>query len=275
MGRNASFVRSAIRRAKVAAQQKFWRGTIRYWQFVLDAYGEKLPAGVRSQLRKAERTYNRAEILHRNNLVFRAVADPEKIIWIRPGDVKFKLMGTQTLKLGRNDILAGDWDLDRREIETTAKYKSIIQHFRDGIDWEETDLFQRYARRLDNGMKARGRNSIADVKEDYEETINQLYQEIREKGFLLPKDRNKKSNDLPPLHIGRDGELLFGRDGNHRLAMARLLDLKVIPCVVHTRHTHWQEVREKIFQFGASAIQEMPDPKLAEHPDLADLIDPA
>jgi hypothetical protein len=36
--------------------------------------------------------------------------------------------------------------------------------------------------------------------------------------------------------IGRGGEILYGTKGNHRLAMAKLLSTRVIPCHVRARH---------------------------------------
>jgi hypothetical protein len=46
--------------------------------------------------------------------------------------------------------------------------------------------------------------------------------------------------------IGRGGEILYGTKGNHRLAMAKLLSTRVIPCHVRARHAEWQKIREAI-----------------------------
>jgi hypothetical protein len=243
-------------------------------QFVLRAYGDKLPASFHSRLRKAQNAYHAAEILRRNKSVFKAVADPEKILWIRPGDIRFKLADRQIRRLSRNEILGGDWDVDRTKIEDTPKYRSIIQHFNDGVAWENTDLFRRYAKRLNDGAKLRGTRSIVELKEIYDETIEKLYLSIRRDGFVLPQ-RGRRTKNLPHLYIGRDGELLYGRQGNHRYAIARLLNLEFLPCVVHVRHIDWQEVREKAFDLGADAARDFLGAKLAAHPDLADLIAPS
>jgi hypothetical protein len=224
-------------------------------------------------LRKAQRAYAAAEILHRNKLVFKAVADPEKIIWVRPGDVKFKLANRQIHRLSRNEILGGDWDFDRARIEDTPKYRSMIQHFNHGVAWENTDLFRSYAKRLNDGAKLRGTRSIVELKEIYDESVDKLYLSIQRNGFVLPQ-RGRQTKNLPQLYIGRDGELLYGRQGNHRYAIARLLDLEFLPCVVHVRHLEWQEVREKAFQLGADAARDFLGAKLAAHPDLGDLIAP-
>jgi hypothetical protein len=257
----------------VAAKQKIWRELIRLRQFVLRAYGDKLPASFHSRLLKAQRAYAAAEILQRNKRVFKAVADPEKIMWVRPADVKFKLANRQIHKLSRNEILGGDWDLDRTKIEDTSKYRSMVQHFNHGVAWENTDLFRRYAERLNDGAKLRGTKSIVELKEIYDETVDKLYLSIRRDGFVLPR-RGRRTKNLPQLYIGRDGELLYGRQGNHRYAIARLLNLEFIPCVVHVRHIEWQEVREKAFDLGPDAAREFLSTKLVAHPDLADLLAP-
>jgi len=43
--------------------------------------------------------------------------------------------------------------------------------------------------------------------------------------------------------IGRSGEVMLGNQGNHRVAMAKLLGLEKVPCEVIVRHTVWQRLR--------------------------------
>jgi hypothetical protein len=199
-----------------------------------------------------------------------AIADPDKVIWVRPETVKFKITGSKAFKIGLAGVLPGDWDLQRQEIERTAKYRSIVQHFTEGKAWEETELFSKYADRLRRGEVVRGCHNLDQLKNSYVQ-MDQLFLRLKIEGFILPRS-GKRS--LPHIHIARDGEILFGRAGNHRFTMARILKLEKVPCIVHTRHETWQDTREKMLDFSWSELQKSRHPALMDHPDLADILSP-
>jgi len=73
--------------------------------------------------------------------------------------------------------------------------------------------------------------------------------------------------------IGRDGDILFGNSGWHRLAMARISALDRIPVRVMLRHRKWQEVREQFFKY-ISKDEPLPNElkSYVNHPDLIDII---
>ena len=95
-----------------------------------------------------------------------AVASARKIIWVRPEDIVFKIVGDHGLHA--SDILPGDWDLDRALVAETKKCKSIYQHFRDGFPWDDTALFKSYSKRLRRGEPVRGVDSLPRLKRLYE-----------------------------------------------------------------------------------------------------------
>jgi hypothetical protein len=200
------------------------------------------------------------------------VADTDKIIWVRPEDVVYKL--NYDLDIYFNDVLSGDWDLKRRApLENTPKRRSVYERFVLGLPWEETDLFKNsYAIRLADGAEIRGVRSVDELVEKYAKQIDALYDDMKTNGFVVQRDRYGYLKNLPHVHIGRDGELLFGNNGNHRLAIAKILRLDRIPCWVRSRHLLWQQVREKV----AADLRENPsmqlEPSLAAHPDLADVL---
>lgn len=198
----------------------------------------------------------------------RAIADPDRIIWVRPQTVKFKIAGSREFKIGLAGVLPGDWDLQRQEIEGTEKFRSIVQHFTEGKVWEETELFSIYADRFRRGEVVRGCRNMDQLKKSYLQ-VDQIFSRLKTEGFRLPQ-RGKDS--LPHVHIARDGEILFGRGGNHRFAMARILKLENFPCVVHARHERWQETRDKIFALSRPPLQKLHYPTLVDHPDLADIL---
>ena len=221
------------------------------------------PSRALSPFRKAEPT-------------FTAVASARKIIWVRPDDIVFKVVGDHDLHA--DDILPGDWDLDRTLVAETKKYKSIYRHFRDGCPWDDTLLFQSYSKRLRRGEPVRGVDSLPQLKRLYEKKVDAAFRDLREHGFRIARDLLGQPTNLPHVHIGRGGEILYGRRENHRLAMAKLLSLRVIPCNVRARHADWQKVREAVLDAQALTKDGTP-PSNAHaafigHPDLADLYFP-
>ena len=204
-----------------------------------------------------------------------AIANERKIIWVRPDDIIYKIRGDHDLHA--NDILAGDWDLDRALLVDSIKYQSICKHFRDGVAWEDTELFGDYAARFRRGEIVRGTQSLARLKRQYDTRVEAVFRDLGATGFRIARDLLGRPTNLPHVHIGRGGEILYGTKGNHRLAMAKLLSLRVIPCHVRARHADWQKVREAVLDAVALTKDGAPSNAHAAfmgHPDLADLCFP-
>jgi len=204
------------------------------------------------------------------------IADPCKIIWVRPADIIFKISGDHDLHA--DDILAGDWDLDRALVVDSIKYQSICKHFQDGVAWEDTELFDFYTDRFRRGEVVRGADSLPRLKRQYETRVDPLFRDLRANGFRIARDLWGRPTNVPHVHIGRGGEILYGTKGNHRLAMAKLLSIRVVPCHVRTRHADWQKIREAILSDVALTVGGAEPSNMyrefMKHPDLADLFFP-
>lgn len=213
-----------------------------------------------------------ASILSRNKRHFKAVADTAKVIWVDPSTILYKL--DFDLDIYFNDILSGDWDLQRRaSLQNVAKHRSIHQRFVQGWDWKDTDLFRKkYAKRFGRGEKIRGADNADDLAVLYSSEIDALFENMKQNGFVIRRDPTGRLHSLPHLHIGRTGELILGNNGNHRVAIAKVLRLGRIPCWIRSRHLYWQRVRDEIAA-SLTRTPRMPlDPKFASHPDLADIL---
>jgi hypothetical protein len=99
-----------------------------------------------------------------------------------------------------------------------------------------------------------------------------MYAEMKVNGFLAPSGPIDEGRDMPHVHVARDGRIIFGNDGNHRFAIAAILEIERMPCLVFARHTEWQALREKIFASRLTNPDIHLTPQHAEHPDLVDLI---
>jgi len=205
-----------------------------------------------------------------------SVASPRKIIWIRPEDIVFKIVGDHELKA--SEVLPGEWDLKRNLVADTKKYRSISQHFLEDVPWQDTVLFEMYARRLGSGELVRGVDSLAKLARVYETKVDALYRDLSANGFRIARDLLGQPTNVPHVHIGRGGEILYGTKGNHRLAMAKLLSIRLIPCHVRARHADWQKIRDAILSDVALTEGGREPSNLYRefrgHPDLADLFYP-
>jgi hypothetical protein len=148
--------------------------------------------------------------------------------WIDPKAIRFKISPHLDLS-GTTD---GDWDLERRfPLELSAKYRAIIERYRYGKPWEETDLFRDlYRRRFESGDSIRGESTMKGLLAQYYGRVDGLFEAMKRDGF------QSKASRLPLLLIGRNGELFIGNQGNHRLAMAHVLGLEKIAGEIICRH---------------------------------------
>ena len=201
---------------------------------------------------------------------FNAMADPAKIILISPQEIVHKL--TYDLDIYFGDIIGGDWDLERRaDFETSPKHRSIYERFVLDLPWGETELSDVFVARLTSGKRISGHEIVSRLGR-YHDQVEALFASMKRDGFIIPRDKFGRPVRLPHVHIGRHGEYLFGNNGNHRLAIAKVLGLKHIPCWVRGRHALWQQVRQETFDAISNPASRSIPPSFETHQDLADLI---
>jgi len=202
-----------------------------------------------------------------NRLRYRGVARPYGVILVDPRRIRWNLrVPPRSWPIGL--VLDGNWDRAlRRPVDIAWKIPSMRQRFREGREWEETDLFRRfYQPRFDrDGGAVRGARSIGELAEDYRRTYDPLYEKMRLHGFLTPSLENPGITFVY-VHIDRHGEPMYTLEGNHRLGMALALELDTIPVRVVTRHLAWQRVRER------ATVDKGVHAEHADHPDLRDLV---
>ncbi len=191
-------------------------------------------------------------------------ADPYKYIYVDPSDIEFTT--DEIFSKRRGWVVDGQWDLSRDRYMDRTFASAIEQRFVKELDWEKTVLADIYD------------SPKFDQRCD---SIDQLYLNIREDKYksqqqLLEEDPNAAwgglNDAMHPLanevtvDIGRNGELLWNICGQHRLAIAKILDIDQIPVQVFRRHKQWQTIRDKV-RNGEDIPEEFLD-----HPDLDDLL---
>lgn len=153
-------------------------------------------------------------------------------IWLDPSRIEFTISPSADL----TGTLGGDWDLDRRyPLARSAKYRAIFERYVEDRRWEETDLFRDvYARRLEHGH-VRGARTWSELVRQYYERVDGMFADMRANGFRL-HDQRGKPYPLPGLLMGRGGEVFLNNQGNHRVAMAKVIGLDRIAGRIRCRH---------------------------------------
>lgn len=162
-------------------------------------------------------------------------SDPLKIIWVDPDQITKTCKDNFGRPLQRGAIHTGEWD------QNTGKFMS-------------RDIPKQVQLYFDRNKK---------MCENIQTKINSLTDSISSEGYLTQKellDRDEKkaksaNNDPVPtvlneitVNIGRNGEFLWRTYGQHRLAVAKMLDIDRVPVLICVRHKKWQEVRNKLRQ---------------------------
>jgi len=183
-------------------------------------------------------------------------ADPLKIIWVDPDEIEFVCQDTLGRPLPRGAVRDGDWDLEKSKFMNREIPKKIKLY----LEYSES------------------------IEQKIQKKTDKLVEELSQQGYLTQQelleqdkfDTIQQNNDPVPtrwneitINIGRNGELLWRTYGQHRLAVAKLLDISYVPVIVCVRHERWQKFRNKM---RADPVNKQLQEKEKLHPDLFDIL---
>lgn len=206
----------------------------------------------------------------------RTDAAPLSLRWIDPDRPIYDTLPPTPERPPIGRIEGGDWDQTDDRFEERAVPRAIEMRFREEKSWEETPLSEHVRGQVERFGDAWGH--VENAVEQRCREIEALYDAIRVDGYRTQAElaaRGEGGPGAPPVptlgeitvDIGRDGRLCWRRNGQHRLAIARVLGVDRVPVLVARRHEKWQDVRDRMREEGITAV----DPSLVGHPDLADL----
>jgi hypothetical protein len=209
-----------------------------------------------------------------------AEINPFRVLWINPDQI-----GASTNivvpKGGHfsSRVLDGDWDLSGNRFEDRSICSMLIEHFQNGIRWSDTWFYEEILKRIkEKGTYWNDCCSEADVMArcDY---LDKLFESIKNSGYTIPEGLRYGETGLTKacipqeiaVNISRDGRFIFW-DGRHRLMIAKILKLPLIPVRVVVRHKLWQELRDKIVVGKRQKKLLVPFQALISHPDISCLV---
>ncbi len=143
------------------------------------------------------------------------------VIRVSPFEIKHKLScdldETESARWGSHPYIP---------LDQTTKHRSMFQRYQLGMRWEQTDLFcHRYPPRFERGQVVRGCETFEELVEQYNTRVDSLFAHMRTHGFCERVDRDLVP--IPSVVVGPEG-LVLGNQGNHRIAMAKVLGLKEV-----------------------------------------------
>jgi len=201
------------------------------------------------------------------------LADVKKSIYITTDSIQYWYRGNRFGEITfPGEIRGGDWSrrmTPREKIvkKENPKFNGILQRYREGRRWIDTDLFKIYERKLGRGKRAKGYHRLEDLEEHYKRIYDSVFESLTRDGVLPSGNKNP---GVAPIYVMlyKNGEILYTVDGNHRLYMCIAADIKEIPVRVWMRHKQWQEIREHILGRKGKNVDEEYR-QFLDHPDIA------
>lgn len=167
---------------------------------------------------------------------------PRKIIWrMRPS-----LHGYASQELPRSLVVGGPWD---RLVVAYTPHPVVIEVMNRRIS-RTADAPDRPRLVLDRTRSRRYRT--ADDRERRRASIAALIDDVERRGFRPQPMSGVRSEDEIGVYLARDGGLIWGRQGDHRLSLAQLLDVPRVPVIVRGIH---QDLWRRATRGGRPAVE--------------------
>jgi hypothetical protein len=161
---------------------------------------------------------------------------PNERIWVAPAAVEHALDGLPV----RSGQVIDRWPpVEPVPFDAHPHVRFALAHWRDGVPWEETGAYDYMMSQIGRRGRQDDCHDLSDVKRRYER-LDELFETARREGRLRtraeldPAARNEDGGIL--VHIGPSGETAIGDSGKHRLAIAKLLGLTVVPARIGFVH---------------------------------------
>lgn len=227
----------------------------------------------------------------RQKLKYKRPPEFLKELWVRPKDLHYFMISgpwfrdlpvfrDYRLIKSRKGVSIINTDLWEHKIDAetvikdSLKYQSVKSHFVDKVPWLESEIFigeshRSYKNLFKTQKEVKECLSLEELAESYDKTYTKIFNDIKKNGFRSSKE--DKSIDPMQVDIDKDGNLCYTSGGNHRLAMALILNLDIMPVQIRGMHRNWQLLRDELWTIGPEAFFKK-YPNLKNHPDLEDCI---
>lgn len=165
-------------------------------------------------------------------------------LFVKPSNINFMLDPSIDLdsKLQRSStgtVMGGDWDLSITPFTELDKYKICYARFSENKSWKDSNAYDLMLYLMEKEPGIDACHNIDDVVTRYDK-LDDIFLSIKDSRKLLNAGEvNKKvfrEDGGIYVHIGRNGNLIFGLGGCHRLSIAKILELDEIPVQLGVVH---------------------------------------
>jgi hypothetical protein len=135
-------------------------------------------------------------------------------------------------------VLDGDWDQPGVLCAETVVARWVRARI-NGATWREAGAYDGMLKAISERGRIDGCSNLDDIVARYER-LDELIRWLKSGNEFLRENKVRKRYFRECagvlVHVGRNGELLHGAKGNHRLAIAREIGLRWIPAQVGVVH---------------------------------------
>jgi hypothetical protein len=137
-------------------------------------------------------------------------------------------------------VVDGDWDLNTIPLIEYPKFKFCIQHWVNGLSWEESGAYDFLMKLIEKkGGAVDNCLTLKDVIKRYE-MLDVIYHQLSQNSKFHKQKQLNPNNFRETggifFHINRNNIPVFGGGGVHRLAMSKILNLNVVPAQLGVVH---------------------------------------
>jgi len=164
-------------------------------------------------------------------------------IFINPQNVKL-VSDTGFSRNYTGKVLGGDWDLNSKPLKSIKKIAIVFEYIETGKSWEQCGAYKHMLELMEAHPGADGCNNEMDIINRYER-LSDLIQHLKNGGEFYKSSGFRESGGVL-VHISRDGEIIFGGGGCHRMAIAQKLGLTKIPAQIGVVHIDFLKNHQKL-----------------------------
>lgn len=136
-------------------------------------------------------------------------------------------------------VRGGDWDLHTNPLSENRKHKACRAHFENGVPWTETGITKTMMDRVEKNGIFDGCRSFQDILKRYSR-MDEMFDALQVSRFLQPMTERseyfRREHGGVFVHIDRHGLPILAGNGNHRMAMAQILELDWMPALLGVIH---------------------------------------
>lgn len=192
--------------------------------------------------------------------------DSNALVYVRPDDIIYLTYDEDKLQDEKKRILRGNWDRLEKKFDDFYPYKNLREIFLEQSNNKNQPSYQHIFAGITQDELIYERSSENKIGDGLCNKLNQIIEELKNDGEISQElfITNSINNEII-INIGRFGDLLLFR-GENCLALAKVLNLDLIPAKIAYRHIRWMKFKKRYEQLAIGRGSKAYQPSL--HPDL-------